>query len=73
MTMWQKLRKESSKKTVKDIADKFQISQSAVYQFEAGIRTMPKYMQIYYLQLRNNEKDKIIIEYIKETEMLKNV
>lgn len=71
MTMWQMLRKEYSDKTLQDIADEFGVTVSAISQFETGRRSMPTKMKIYYLKLRNNEKDKIIIEYIKEIEELK--
>lgn len=66
MTMWQELRKNYTKYTLKDIADKLKITVQAISQFEKGSRAMPTDIKIMYLGFRNNKYDKQLIELLKE-------
>lgn len=68
-SMWSKLRKEKGV-TQLEIAEEFGIRKSTVSMYENGKRKMPYKMQIKYLKFRNNDKDKILIEYMEG--MIKN-
>ena len=62
--MWQEIRKEASL-TQQEMGEKTGYTKDRISQYECGFRTMPKSLQIEYLKLRNNEKDKIIIEFLE--------
>ena len=66
-SMWYYIRKEAGLKQ-KHIAKKFNVSAQFVSKIERGEYPMPIKFQIYYLSLRNNDTDKIIIEYLQELE-----
>lgn len=66
MSMWQKLRKEYTNYTLEDIG-KLHKGETKQYisRYEKGEIKMPYDLQIMYLGFRNNDADKIIIEYLK--------
>lgn len=64
-SMWYKIRKDA-KLTLQDVAEKFNVSRQYIHKIECGETRMPPKYQIYYLSLRNEDSDKIIIEYLKE-------
>lgn len=66
MTMWKKLRKEYTNYTLKDIGEILGVSKQAVGQYESGKLKMPVKVQLMYLGFRNNDIDKVIINYLKE-------
>ena len=67
MSMWQRLRKEYTNYTLEDIG-KMHKGESKQYisKYENGKIKMPVDLQIMYLGFRNNESDKIIINYLKQ-------
>lgn len=66
MSMWKKLRKEYTNYTLKDIGEILGVSKQAVGQYESGKLKMPVKVQLMYLGFRNNDIDKVIINYLKE-------
>lgn len=62
--MWKEIRKQSGL-TQREIALKFGKRKQEVTRYENGKFKMPYEMQIYYLKLRNNEEDKIVIKYLE--------
>ena len=67
MTMWQELRKNYTNYTLEDVGKMYKNkSRQEISRYELGQIKMPDELQIIYLGFRNNEKDQIIIEFIKE-------
>lgn len=64
-SMWKKIRK-SYGITLEEMGKQFGKSRQLIWQYENGIRKMPKWLQIEYLKLRNTEDDKKIIKFLKE-------
>lgn len=66
MTMWQELRKNYTNYTQTDVGKMVGKTKQYITKYETGKIKMPNELQIIYLGFRNNEKDKIIIEFLKE-------
>lgn len=66
-SMWYQIRKKSGL-TQNDIAKQFGVSKQYIWNLENGVTSMPKKYQIFYLSLRGTDKDKMVIEYLKELE-----
>lgn len=65
MSMWKKLRKEYTNYTQTDIGNILNKKKQYISKWENGEIKMPFEIQIMYLGFRNNDTDKIIIEYLK--------
>lgn len=67
MTMWQELRKNYTNYTLDEIGKLYKNNtRQQISQWETGKIGMPADLKIIYLGFRNNEKDKILIECLKE-------
>jgi hypothetical protein len=67
---FKKIRKDAGVK-LNDVAEEFLVSRQFVWSCEKGDKSMPINMQVYYLSLRGNQKDLIVIEYLNEILNLK--
>jgi hypothetical protein len=67
---FKKIRKDAGVK-LNDVAEEFLVSRQFVWCCERGDKSMPINMQVYYLSLRGNQKDLIVIEYLNEILNLK--
>ena len=67
MSMWKKLRKEYTDYTLEDVGKMTGKTRQAISRYELGQVRMPIELQIMYLEFRNNEYDKKIIEFLKES------
>lgn len=65
MSMWKKIRKEYTNYTQTDIGNMLNKKKQYISKWESGEIKMPFEIQIMYLGFRNNDADKIIIEYLK--------
>lgn len=65
ISTWERIRVEKGISR-KDFSKSVGCAVSSIWHFEKGDRPMPVRLQIEYLKLRNTEKDKIVIEYLKE-------
>lgn len=64
-SMWYEIRKKAGL-TQNDVAKQFGVSKQYIWNLENGVTSMPKKYQIFYLSLRGTDKDKMVIEYLKE-------
>ena len=67
MSMWKKIRKEYTNYTLEDIGKMYgNKKKQYISKYENGKIKMTDDLQIMYLEFRNNDIDKVIIEYLKD-------